>query len=495
MRLNELFLNERLLDISEALRKYVDQPNYFVSYTHDVGAESHAKRRGYQMVTPNSRNASGAKLGINPQSTYETPLAIYTYPLNDEIYQHIMDNTLPFAGDRPFVQVVHATGNVVDLGTMTDAEYAAYSERLRGMFENVLPEEETIHPQHLDDMLGYLDDKDGTVPPPKPEREYGRVFRRLPWSEFQHRVEQNALRGHSAGGKFWAMTYALSHMREITKGRRAPIVWNGIMRSLGIDGCVDSKGEGIIHSSEPMQACFFSVRGLQLVETVRNVRKTNGIESMTTLSSFAQIGENFFYDDDDEYVRSSFTRRFLQQFAQLMSTGKSANFTLAPEFWSQTGDERNIAGESGVERAFDVLAYNCAKYKGVLPALLDAISKVKAVQRPELALTIVNSLAHVENGAGIMRVMRPTAAKVLADMRKEDVRDTMRWITEKAALSLMHNRFFFTNRTPDDKVVEEALAGLTERIGAAKAQQMYRALGHDTFLKIARDAGGDDIPF
>lgn len=64
------------------------------------------------------------KLGINPKSTYATPLGIYSYPA--EYVAELaaagqdMDQTVPFAGGQPFVNLFSVRGEIINLTTMTD---------------------------------------------------------------------------------------------------------------------------------------------------------------------------------------------------------------------------------------------------------------------------------------------------------------------------------------------------------------------------------------
>jgi len=46
------------------------------------------------------------KVGVNPQSEYETPLGVYFYPLTNEMYDSLIDNSLPFAGESENVSLV-----------------------------------------------------------------------------------------------------------------------------------------------------------------------------------------------------------------------------------------------------------------------------------------------------------------------------------------------------------------------------------------------------
>lgn len=45
------------------------------------------------------------KLGINPETKYDTPLGVYAYPLTSEYKQRLLDNELPFAQTQPYIQL------------------------------------------------------------------------------------------------------------------------------------------------------------------------------------------------------------------------------------------------------------------------------------------------------------------------------------------------------------------------------------------------------
>ena len=53
------------------------------------------------------------------------------------------------------------------------------------------------------------------------------------------------------------------------RSAKAPVIWNSIFRKIGIDGAVDS-GEGIIHSNEPSQAVFFSIKPIKTIRRYDN---------------------------------------------------------------------------------------------------------------------------------------------------------------------------------------------------------------------------------
>lgn len=76
------------VDKTAILDKYKDDPNVLVHFS-DLD-----------------------KLGINPQSKYDTPVGIYGYPLS-ALYEKIKTNNLPFASNRRYLHVFKITGNVV----------------------------------------------------------------------------------------------------------------------------------------------------------------------------------------------------------------------------------------------------------------------------------------------------------------------------------------------------------------------------------------------
>lgn len=63
-------------------------------------------------------------------------------------------------------------------------------------------------------------------------------------------------------GFLWSITRDAAH-----KDAR---VWASMLRSLGIDGIVDTQGGGVIHESEPTQGVFFSRSAIELEEIFQN---------------------------------------------------------------------------------------------------------------------------------------------------------------------------------------------------------------------------------
>jgi hypothetical protein len=172
------------------------------------------------------------KLGINPGSTYKTPLGIYAYPAEYVLEQSTggktMKSSVPFAGDQPWVNIFKSRGNIVNLSSMDQTEAEKYYRLITG---NI------VSSDYLNELI---------------RRSYDEA-------NFPDRT----------GGEFWYVTLKIAE--HIARRKSIPVsrAWNGLFRNIGIDGCVD-EGVGIIHESEPTQAVFFSSEAVELVERVAN---------------------------------------------------------------------------------------------------------------------------------------------------------------------------------------------------------------------------------
>jgi hypothetical protein len=108
------------------------------------------------------------KVGINPQNDFNTPTAIYTYPLNQVwkiIEQKKSTLDLPFAGDRPYIQVLRHNGKnkyIHDLATKYGkAEFEKDMDKLREMFKGHVTKIEKMYVKEYNyyktDMMDTLD--------------------------------------------------------------------------------------------------------------------------------------------------------------------------------------------------------------------------------------------------------------------------------------------------------------------------------------------------
>lgn len=198
------------------------------------------------------------KLGINPQSRYNTPIGIYAYP-----GEYVIEKTtkygdksstfsmqeLPFAGDQPWANIFRARSgaNIIDLRQFTGAQYNLYCDKLKALLTKV----PVYHQQRIDRPSVQL------------------KLNKADADEYVYILMEDAkisARSMTPGGMFWYVTMRLSEDLGSTNNA---VAWTEIFRRLGIDGFVDP-GIGIIHPSEPIQAVFFGGNAIDLLDRVPN---------------------------------------------------------------------------------------------------------------------------------------------------------------------------------------------------------------------------------
>lgn len=210
----------------KAIEPYFDKENIYMSFT------------------------SIDKLGIKPGYKFNTPLGIYSYPIKDlkesdttrdwDLYKSI---DVPFAGDRDFIWVFKAK-NPDKVLEISEYDSADWDEDIKNLYTYL--KKYNIEKDVLNEII-------------------------------QDMYEEARVK--NPGGYFWYVTMMLSEYiemvsRDVTKSskskRKKAVVWNEIFRYLGYDGITDKKGQGIIHTAEPIQAVFFSKSAIEEIEKVRN---------------------------------------------------------------------------------------------------------------------------------------------------------------------------------------------------------------------------------
>lgn len=201
------------------------------------------------------------KLGINPKSEYDTPIGIYAYPAS-----YILDpsgagdraalhNVVPFAGEMEFANIFSATGNILNIGTITDAKVNSLYKKLAVICARIDPS------NGRSTLVTAIDEANAT----NAENEVGALV-------------------DSPGGKLWYVMMTVATALAPIANSRTAVLWNKLFRELGIDGVVDL-GNEIIHSNEPTQAVFFTTSALTHVQRVHNKH------SPTAISNGKRTGE------------------------------------------------------------------------------------------------------------------------------------------------------------------------------------------------------------
>lgn len=179
------------------------------------------------------------KLGLNPRSTYNTPIGVYAYPAEYVVAITGSDKrmtALPFAGEQPYVNLFSFNGDIINVATMTSGAAAKYMQRVQQLWADVSGKKTAANDTYALVRQASLQAK----------------FPDLP------------------GGRFWYVTMTAATELFAPFWNTPPhIAWTRIFRAIGIDGAIDydpgltKLGVGIIHENEPCQAVFFSTTGIQ----------------------------------------------------------------------------------------------------------------------------------------------------------------------------------------------------------------------------------------
>jgi hypothetical protein len=181
------------------------------------------------------------KLGMNPQSSFRTPLGIYSYSVIDgeQSVEEIEKGDVPFAGDREHIILF------------------------------------TVKPQYKKHVL--ILDKNGNINPKSgvTEQDLEMKLNELEPRDNPEELEKyfyaikNAF-NPSTLSRFWNVTriFSVDNFDEYSFDKKPNITkWNKLLRDLGIYGVID-KGSGTVHFHEPHQAVFFSKEMLELLEII-----------------------------------------------------------------------------------------------------------------------------------------------------------------------------------------------------------------------------------
>lgn len=180
------------------------------------------------------------KLGINPNSPYDTPIAICYYPADFYSIKKSTGKELPFQDDANYIQIFDGVGNVLNFNDMTEADLTDYVAALRAKAAAIAPIIElSVHTYHA--ILTVILEgaaADASVQTP--------------------------------GGRFWYILYSLSnrkHGQAKNGAKTHAIAWNKLLRVLGIDAAVDN-GDGILHPNEPNQGMVFNPTAIKHIQTI-----------------------------------------------------------------------------------------------------------------------------------------------------------------------------------------------------------------------------------
>ena len=248
-------LNDRLSSAKGFLSQFLpaegDDPSYFVTFTQI------------------------AKVGINPQSEYQTPIGIYAYPIINQTARLHGENDLPFAGDAKYISVLHS--NVPYSRTLWFDEHDSYKNYERD-YGKLLQFLEEGYPDQ--DTKGFLETAGRKAFEPRDPQ--SRIWNQMRWVATAEAVMRS-------DGKPYNKTLdgVAVHLKGATKDiaiKGVPINWNYLLRKvLGYDAVIDMD-TGTIHSNEPLQALFLSKEAVSVVDQrINQNARDRGPQHMTWL--------------------------------------------------------------------------------------------------------------------------------------------------------------------------------------------------------------------
>jgi hypothetical protein len=170
------------------------------------------------------------KLGINPGSSFQTPLGIYSYPIDFVIRSHQHDQ-IPWAGGSPFIQVFS------------------------------IPTRSNIWVLSNSSQTPEIKQKLASV---------GAISKRL--------TKQDAK-------SVWLGQYPKFKNKGMSNSEIS-IKLRKDLRAVGIEGVIDN-GQGIVNPNEPSMAVFFSTSVINHIATIRNSHvSTVGHQEMSPMEAY-----------------------------------------------------------------------------------------------------------------------------------------------------------------------------------------------------------------
>lgn len=272
------------------------------------------------------------KLGINPRSSYQTPVGIYSYP-----FKWAYDAAKPkksfkwvlqFESNAPYINLFtwKKSANILDLVFMGKTQFDYYSKKLVEVLGRLDPDtkspstvverwvKESIAAANVKTYGGrfwyltykakshmakargvgkFVDDYDEDLGFEPEETADSASHIAMLWNSVfsQHKSKGGLDNGNRKTSKDFKHLSA-NQIRQLTKkleklagngedetkwtgkdtAKGEPVLWNKIFRELGIDGVID-EGDGVVHNNEPYQVVLFNPRAVEKVVRIDNVSR------------------------------------------------------------------------------------------------------------------------------------------------------------------------------------------------------------------------------
>lgn len=261
------------------------------------------------------------KLGLNPQSIYNTPIGIYAYPASVVSKEQFKTGNVPFASERKYIMffttpnpdqllIIDRSGNAKTfqneiqqfLNQQTKQQQQQHKQKIQELANNMLQQAQSgmaSNPQAQQAIISYFQVLQSRLQAETPQiylwtseamkavagfyatvislvqdgqlhynpqafQNFQKTYKTLNDMLITNQNQNDwayEARVQTVAGQFWNITREMSG--------RNPTKWAQLFMQMGIQGVVD-EGSGIVHPLEPIQAVFFNPQAVKLLKMVDN---------------------------------------------------------------------------------------------------------------------------------------------------------------------------------------------------------------------------------
>lgn len=229
--------NQQLDELRRSEIEKAPVPDKFSESGHEAAVQflktiPAAQRANYAVTMTNL-----PKVGLNPKSSYNTPIGIYFYPA-DYYLRKAVKTELPFQHNANYIQILKlTTDQILFVNKVTTQDYEDFVEKL------------------------------SNLPSIKTNSEVSRSITQF------HTESASKARIKKPGGQLWYVLWKTSDLFAKLLNKTSHIVWNWLLRQLGYKIIMDT-GSMIIHRNEPNQGVILDpVGSYQWIKTIQNTSK------------------------------------------------------------------------------------------------------------------------------------------------------------------------------------------------------------------------------
>ncbi len=332
----------------ETLSKYKHDPMMFMSFTRN---KFNDKTRG-------------VKLGVNPQSGYDTPIGIYSYPIK-AMWDDIRAGEIPFMGELPNIFIFEPK-NPDRVAAGSEYERLDFERDLNRLVDILVPIYNTLGPYPnmwrtppLYEFYASFSNAlfNGSLPTKenelklaeelkKPDRHKVAIKTKL--KDMMREIDDDYM--ETPIQRIWSLTRHVSvELNKYEKYLRAKqtVIWTSILFKL-YDGFVDDLGQGFIHKNEPTQAVFFTAAVVDVVDMIHRPALSQ---------AQGHASDNHLLKDPSQHAE--ILQPLYQYYKGMMAAQKEGNVKKFAEYAEQYVDQIDKTGK--VESKFDGHAWD--KYR------------------------------------------------------------------------------------------------------------------------------------